>query len=117
MGVELTEPLEIRKKMSSPAIKSKKSDDQNPKKSNKKEKNSQEKPSKNDQKAAKSNEDIDFSLLAQESLKRYKKAFKLKTKTSPKSELINAVSTHFDQDNSIDEQMVIYNFVYMMKHK
>ena len=103
--------------MSSPAVKSKKSDDQNPKKLSKKEKNSQEKSTKNDNKTTKSNEDIDFSLLSQESLKRYKKAFKLKTKTSPKSELINAVTSHFNQDNSIDEQMVIYNFVYLMKNK
>lgn len=50
-----------------------------------------DKQNSHDDKLTRSNdlvEDIDFTLLSPESLKRYKKAFKLKTKTSPKVDLI-----------------------------
>lgn len=65
-------------------------------------------------------EHIDFTLLSPESLKRYRKHFKLKVKTSPKMELINAVSNHFNHELNIDERgsnVTVYNFINMIKEK
>merc|ERR1711974_79176 len=53
-------------------------------------------------------EDVDFSLLSPDILKRYKKTFKLKTKTTPKGDLVNAVSNHFNNDINIDENATVY---------
>jgi len=65
-------------------------------------------------------DDIDFNLIGIDSLKRYKKVFKIKAKTSPKADLIGAISTHFHNDTSLEgeaSQKTTWNFAHMVRQR